>query len=224
MNSAWLRFKPILYKHILIAGGSSVILYSINPTKEGLYVISLITAYVVNNCIRLYIQICRPPNHICLYFNQNNAVLALCMINELTIINQIPLKFEWCGITLYLSSFLQYINIFIDYMNISIMSTNVTNTFYTLNNENNENNKKSKTKLVFTEDKLNEIAPMQCVGLFRKIIPFSVVCAVCQEKCSHKQLHRTLPCKHAFHSHCIDNWLLERQPTCPICRVNILNL
>jgi hypothetical protein len=35
---------------------------------------------------------------------------------------------------------------------------------------------------------------------------------------------RILPCKHSFHTSCIDKWLLFNNiPTCPTCRVNILS-
>jgi hypothetical protein len=73
-------------------------------------------------------------------------------------------------------------------------------------------------KKVFTVEELDKIAPTRCIGLKRHIPIFKTTCAVCQDECTHKQLHRVLPCKHTFHTHCIDNWLLEKTTVCPMCR------
>ena len=48
-------------------------------------------------------------------------------------------------------------------------------------------------------------------------------CSVCLEKYNEKELHRILPCGHAFHAGCIDNWLLNSNNTCPICK-NVIKL
>jgi hypothetical protein len=29
------------------------------------------------------------------------------------------------------------------------------------------------------------------------------------------------PCRHGFHSECVDRWLLTRAPTCPVCRAPV---
>jgi hypothetical protein len=49
-----------------------------------------------------------------------------------------------------------------------------------------------------------------------------IECSICLETLDKKMLHRILPCKHAFHAHCIDKWLLLRSQTCPLCRITIL--
>ena len=47
-------------------------------------------------------------------------------------------------------------------------------------------------------------------------------CSVCCEIFNINQLHRTLPCNHSFHPHCIDEWLTKNQKkNCPICRKEI---
>ncbi|TIB32283.1 hypothetical protein E3P84_02588 [Wallemia ichthyophaga] len=45
-------------------------------------------------------------------------------------------------------------------------------------------------------------------------------CAICYEDFQNGEQLRILPCslKHCFHSSCIDQWLLEIQGVCPLCR------
>lgn len=46
-------------------------------------------------------------------------------------------------------------------------------------------------------------------------------CAVCIEGYKPHDVVRILPCKHVFHKHCVDPWLLDHR-TCPMCKMNIL--
>ncbi|XP_060625737.2 E3 ubiquitin-protein ligase RNF149 [Anolis sagrei] len=46
-------------------------------------------------------------------------------------------------------------------------------------------------------------------------------CAVCIENYKTKDIVRILPCKHVFHRHCIDPWLLEHR-TCPMCKLDVI--
>lgn len=79
------------------------------------------------------------------------------------------------------------------------------------------------SKKVFTETELNKIAPVRCLG-FGNCLPLKVdICPVCTDNYNEKQMHRTLPCAHTFHVHCIDNWLLEKTTVCPICRQDAHN-
>nr|XP_043607930.1 RING-H2 finger protein ATL46-like [Erigeron canadensis] len=49
-------------------------------------------------------------------------------------------------------------------------------------------------------------------------------CAVCLCEFSPHDKLRLIPiCSHAFHTHCIDTWLLSKS-TCPLCRVNLSNV
>lgn len=48
-------------------------------------------------------------------------------------------------------------------------------------------------------------------------------CPICQIDFSSGDMYRNLPCKHKFHSYCIDKWF-EGHITCPICRANIEDL
>ncbi|CAL8137675.1 unnamed protein product [Orchesella dallaii] len=47
-------------------------------------------------------------------------------------------------------------------------------------------------------------------------------CVICWELYTAGDMLRTLPCRHEFHKECVDPWLLEHQPTCPLCRMGIL--
>jgi hypothetical protein len=46
-------------------------------------------------------------------------------------------------------------------------------------------------------------------------------CAVCQQPQEAGARVCFLPCAHAFHSHCIDRWLREYKPECPLCRARV---
>lgn len=46
-------------------------------------------------------------------------------------------------------------------------------------------------------------------------------CAVCIEGYKPNDVVRILPCRHVFHKHCVDPWLLDHR-TCPMCKMNIL--
>ncbi|XP_053240171.1 E3 ubiquitin-protein ligase RNF149 isoform X2 [Podarcis raffonei] len=46
-------------------------------------------------------------------------------------------------------------------------------------------------------------------------------CAVCIENYKPKDIVRILPCKHVFHRHCLDPWLLEHR-TCPMCKLDVI--
>uniref|UniRef100_T1J8S5 RING-type domain-containing protein n=1 Tax=Strigamia maritima TaxID=126957 RepID=T1J8S5_STRMM len=45
-------------------------------------------------------------------------------------------------------------------------------------------------------------------------------CVICLEEQKCKQAVKDLPCKHVFHSECIDNWLLANY-NCPLCRTDL---
>ncbi|KAI9173346.1 hypothetical protein LWI28_000062 [Acer negundo] len=51
-----------------------------------------------------------------------------------------------------------------------------------------------------------------------------VDCVICLEIFVVGDKCRSLPnCRHSFHAHCIDSWLLKT-PICPICRTSACNL
>jgi len=46
-------------------------------------------------------------------------------------------------------------------------------------------------------------------------------CAVCLEAFNSTEELRVLPCKHRYHSNCVDAWLIERR-FCPLCKYDIV--
>jgi len=51
----------------------------------------------------------------------------------------------------------------------------------------------------------------------------NTACAVCFEDFKSGEQLKALPCRHGFHSACIDPWLLSHSDRCPICNHSILN-
>uniref|UniRef100_A0A3P9I9K0 Ring finger protein 150a n=1 Tax=Oryzias latipes TaxID=8090 RepID=A0A3P9I9K0_ORYLA len=55
----------------------------------------------------------------------------------------------------------------------------------------------------------------------KEIEPDFENCAVCIECYKPNDVVTILPCRHAFHKHCVDPWLQDHR-TCPMCKTNIL--
>lgn len=50
-------------------------------------------------------------------------------------------------------------------------------------------------------------------------------CSICAEPYSEgNTTPRQLPCGHEFHRRCVDDWLLNRSGTCPLCRSRVMKL
>ena len=47
-------------------------------------------------------------------------------------------------------------------------------------------------------------------------------CAICLDDFEPKMHVRILPCRHVFHSTCVDPWLLQHNRLCPICKRDVL--
>ncbi|KAH7365486.1 hypothetical protein KP509_18G030600 [Ceratopteris richardii] len=58
------------------------------------------------------------------------------------------------------------------------------------------------------------------VSVIKPTDVYEETCSICLEIPVVDDVVRRLPCMHAFHLQCIDEWL-ERQANCPICKVRI---
>merc|ERR1711862_14056 len=52
-------------------------------------------------------------------------------------------------------------------------------------------------------------------------IPTPVECTVCLDPFTDGDYLRKLPCGYEFHSYCIAKWLVERNSTCPLCKLDL---
>jgi len=77
---------------------------------------------------------------------------------------------------------------------------------------------------VLTEAELDKLSPLKCPSMHNCDNLQYDKCTICSDKLIQSQLHRVLPCNHAYHAHCIDQWLLERSSVCPCCRLNVKNV
>ncbi|KAI9143393.1 hypothetical protein BKA69DRAFT_123025 [Paraphysoderma sedebokerense] len=48
-------------------------------------------------------------------------------------------------------------------------------------------------------------------------------CPVCIEPFEDNEDLRMLPCQHVYHAECIDSWLTDRDPRCPMCMFDVID-
>jgi hypothetical protein len=46
-------------------------------------------------------------------------------------------------------------------------------------------------------------------------------CSICLENFQEQQLVRVTPCRHEFHSHCLEQWLTSYKDRCPLCQASL---
>ncbi|KAK1403749.1 RING-type domain-containing protein [Heracleum sosnowskyi] len=55
------------------------------------------------------------------------------------------------------------------------------------------------------------------------LIDQSEECSVCLSTFENGQdIRKVKQCNHSFHKHCLDKWLRQDFPTCPLCRTSVL--
>ena len=70
-----------------------------------------------------------------------------------------------------------------------------------------------------TKDKINKIPEK----LFRKaLFDDNSQCIICMEGFNENELVKQLPCRHIFHTDCINHWLCQ-QKNCPFCKAECTN-
>jgi hypothetical protein len=47
-------------------------------------------------------------------------------------------------------------------------------------------------------------------------------CSICLDEFEIENAARILPCKHAFHTECVDPWLIKHKRLCPVCKRDVL--
>ena len=50
----------------------------------------------------------------------------------------------------------------------------------------------------------------------------SCCCCICLEEFEDREKVRVLPCGHKFHEDCLTPWLTERDASCPLCKMDVL--
>ncbi|KAJ6110151.1 hypothetical protein N7486_002386 [Penicillium sp. IBT 16267x] len=60
--------------------------------------------------------------------------------------------------------------------------------------------------------------------LLEQVPPVPEVCIVCLEVLGQTSPYRQLPCEHLFHQPCIDDWICNRDTSCPLCRKTFYHL
>ena len=76
--------------------------------------------------------------------------------------------------------------------------------------------RKEKLKLTrATDDEINKF-----IKSHRHTTNVDLICNICLEDVSNRQLVKQLPCNHAFHSDCLRPWL-KIKASCPTCRIDI---
>eukprot|EP00793_Prasinoderma_coloniale_P000273 PRCOL_00005257-RA len=53
--------------------------------------------------------------------------------------------------------------------------------------------------------------------------PLGLECSICLAEFEDGDVLRDLPCGHSMHAGCVDRWLTNVSPTCPVCRAQVLD-
>jgi len=91
-----------------------------------------------------------------------------------------------------------------------------------IGNDNSESTRAANNSNDDTDDRPANIKVVGTVGpSVRQDLFDDNVCAICFLEYSEGAQLRELPCRHAFHAECVDQWLRRHSSTCPMCRKRV---
>ena len=82
-------------------------------------------------------------------------------------------------------------------------------------------NSSDNTKKIISKENLDKFKLDIYNDIDKKNCIFSDQCSICYSNFNKNDFVRVLDCKHIYHKHCIDQWLLKYENTCPICKKNL---
>ncbi|KAL1921680.1 uncharacterized protein VTP21DRAFT_10322 [Calcarisporiella thermophila] len=68
-----------------------------------------------------------------------------------------------------------------------------------------------------TTNRMDHEASVEVASIDRGSL-WNDACSICLNEFGANTLIRLLPCRHGFHSECVDSWLLEEDALCPVCK------
>ncbi|ORZ21112.1 hypothetical protein BCR42DRAFT_406844 [Absidia repens] len=75
------------------------------------------------------------------------------------------------------------------------------------------------TTTTINEQDLERCFPRQSIAINMDLTTYDgeMECPICLDHVDQSVEYRVLPCRHTFHTSCIDPWLINYKSTCPVC-------
>ncbi|KAL1562789.1 RING-type E3 ubiquitin transferase [Salvia divinorum] len=71
------------------------------------------------------------------------------------------------------------------------------------------------------DDNVVDMLPRITFGSVNLSAPIGETCTICLEDYKHGESLKILPCRHGFHSSCVDSWLTKCATFCPVCKHDV---